>query len=122
MIAYGEGADGACDNEADRGGKLNAVVDMDNKPIGKSTENARHGVNLLAEDDRLVVEQHVADYSSCGTCDATHDDCHSIGLTKHDAFLYARYGEEGEAKGVEHEPCVFQRLNIFGKRDHKDEG
>ena len=90
-------------------------------PVDHSPEDARDCIDLLMEDDRFVVEQHIADDPTGRTRDTSHDNRHPIRLSEEDTLLDTRDGEECQSEGVEDEPCVFQWFHPFSEEGHRQQ-
>ena len=100
------------EQERGNGRQRHADVQTNHDPIEHSATDGSHGVNLLAEDNGYLIEQYVAQHSTCGTRDAAHNDGHPDGMPIVESLLQSGNGEQGEAQGVERKPRVveaFQR-------------
>ena len=89
------------------------------KPIEQPAGDARHSIDFLAEDDRHLVEQHVAYNTASRTCDAAHSYRHPEGEAAIERLLYAGDGERSEAEGVEEKPRIVKLAQRTGENDYE---
>ena len=78
------------------------------QPIDHPASGAGQGIDVLSENQRHFVDQHVSEYSSCRTCYASHYDVHPHRVPSHQAFLDSHNREKAQANGVEDEEGVLQ--------------
>ena len=85
-------------------------------PIDQTSEDTRHGINLLLEDDGDIVKKHIAYHATGRTGNASHDYRHPIGIAAVKGLLQPHYSEQRKSERVEQKPCVLsRRLNDFAK-------
>ena len=118
MIPYGKKPDGTCDDETEQGCQLYGHIQLRQPPIYKAAGDACHGVNLFSKYHGFVVEQDIAYHPTGRTSDAPHYYCHPKRLPIVEAFLYAGYGEQRQAQGVEHKPGILEPLHALGAQYH----
>ena len=121
MISHGEEADDAGDEETNNRTHLGRSADLYHQPIHHPTQYTGHRVDFLMEDDRLVIQQHVADDTTRRTRDAAHDDGHPERLSEREALLDTGDGEQCQAKRIEHEPCILQGLHPLAEKDDRQQ-
>ena len=117
MVLHGEDAYCYDKEEGDDNRNGHIATKLYECPISQSADDARHSVYLLLEDDRHVVQQHVADDTACRTRYGTHDYSHPEGVTTVKCLLQAGYGEERQAERVEDRKSVVYVLSrLFNDR------
>ena len=94
MIAYSQESYQTCSREAYAGTYLCRNAQFGQPPVCQTAYYAGHSIYLLVEYYRLVVKQHIADYSTGRTGDTAHDDSHPERLTEGQTLLYTGDGEE----------------------------
>ena len=122
MVAYGKETNDAGGDKTDDGRDAHGQSHFDAAPIDNTAQYTGHGIDFLVEDDRFVVEQHVADDTTRRTGNTAHDDSHPEGLAEGQALLYACNGEERQAQRVEDEPRILQRFHPFPQKSHGEQG
>ena len=87
VIAHSKEAHKTDEKEADNHDEANINAQGVKSPIEQSACNACHGVNLFAEDEGHIVEQHIAHHATSRTCYTAHDDGHPKGMAQSQGFL-----------------------------------
>ena len=121
MISHGEEADDAGDEETDNRTHLGRGADLYHQPIHHPPQHTGHRIDLLMEDDWLIIQQYIADDTTCRTRNAAHDDGHPERLSEREAFLDTCNGEQCQAKRIEHEPRILQRLHPLANKDDRQQ-
>ena len=85
------------------------------KPVSQPAHYACHGVNLLAENERDFVDEHIAKHTARCTGHTTHDDSHPEGEAQRQAFTYAYHGEQRQTDGVEYKESIVKMNEILAK-------
>ena len=119
--SHGEQADCYHAGTAHNAGRHAAQPDVHACKVGQAAEHAGRGVYLLAKDERLDVDEHVAEHSAGRTRHRTHYDCRPPGKAQRQGFLHARNGEHSQPYGVEKKPRVvlaYERLAEHGHPKH----
>ena len=99
-----------------------ADAGKEQQPIDHPASGAGQGIDVLSENQRHLVDQHVAEYSSCRTCYASHYDVHPHRVSGHQAFLDSHNREKAQADGVEDEESVLQPHYPPLENDHDYQG
>ena len=86
-------------------------------PIGEAAHHAGHSVDVLTEHEGNLIDEHVAQHTTCRTGKGTHDGGYPKGEACVEGLLYTYYGEEGKANGVEEEEGVVHSYQILTE-DH----
>ena len=120
VVAHGEEAHEADEEEREEGGEAGMGSGDHEEPIEESAGNAGHRIDLFLEDEGFLVEEDVADDAACRSRDASHDDGDPDGMSAIEGFLESGDGEEGESEGVEDEPRVVEALEGTGEDDDED--
>ena len=120
MVAHGEEANEADEEEREEGGEAGMGSGDHEEPIEEAAGDAGHRVDLFLEDEGFLVEEDVTDDAARGAGDASHDDGDPDGVSAVEGLLEAGDGEEGEAERVEHEPGVVEALEGTGEDDDED--
>ena len=81
MVSHGQEPYHTGDNKAHHRAPLQRETVSRHPPVDHSPEDARDCIDLLMEDDRFVVEQHIADDPTGRTRDTSHDNRHPIRLS-----------------------------------------
>lgn len=87
------------------------------QPIDRAPYYARHGIYLLAEYQRYLVDEHIAYHTSGRTRDAAHDDGYPVGIAQRDALAHTHDGEQSQSDAVEDEERIVQMNEVFAKED-----
>lgn len=71
-----------------------------------------------------MIHEYVAEHAACGSGQGSHDDGHPKGVVIGcgECLLDARYGEHGQADGVEQEPGGVLVDELLAEYHHPDEG
>ena len=91
-------------------------------PVGKAAHDAGHGVDVFAEYEGDLIDEHVAQHSTCRTGKGTHDGGYPEGEAGVEGLLYTYYGEEGKTDGVEEEEGVVHTHQILAEDHHPQQG
>ena len=113
---YADGEEGEDDRQGQR------QSEGEEHPVEQSACHTGHGIDLLVEDDRHVVQQHVADDAARHTGDAAHDDGHPEGMSEGDGLLDAGDGEECQSERVEDKPGIAQPPDPLARQNDKQQG
>lgn len=100
-----DGEEGGCHSDA------HIHAEAKEEPIEQASGHTGHGIDLLAENDGHVVEQHIADDAAGGTGDAAHGDGHPEGMAEGKGLLKAGDGEKGKAERVNTNQALSSRLS-----------
>ena len=117
VVLHGQQTDDADREEGGGGRDIDAHAQIGQSPIAEAAQHTCHRINLLTEDDRLLVEQHITDYTAEGTRDAAHDDGHPERETAIEGFLDSGDIEQCQAEGIEKKPRVVETLEIMVAND-----
>ena len=99
-----------------------ADAGKEQQPIDHPASGAGQGIDVLSENQRHLVDQHVAEYSSCRTCYASHYDVHPHRVSGHQAFLDSHNREKAQTNGVEDEEGVVQTDKVLPEYDDEKKG
>ena len=122
MIPHGKEANEANDKECGDGRQADVQPRQREKPIDQPACHAGHGIDVFPEDDRLLVQEYIADNATGRSRDAPHDDSHPKGMFIQQCLLQAGYREEGQSEGIEHEPCVLHAVERLCKQNDNQQG
>ena len=90
--------------------------------VHQSANHAGQGIDLLAEDERHFVDEHVAEYTATRSGEGTHDDGSPEGETRTDGLFDTCHSEEGQTNGVEKEPGIVLPNQETAEYDNPDQG
>ena len=74
------------------------------------------------KDNGFVIEQHITNHTTCGTCNTSQDDSNPERLSEEQAFLDAGNGKECKTERVEHEPRILQPFHLLMEEDDEKQG
>ena len=74
MVFHGEQADDADGEEGGNHCNIEAQAQIAECPVNQTAQHTSHRIDFLAEDNRFLVEKHIADDSSKGARDTSHND------------------------------------------------
>lgn len=97
-------------------------VEEQQKPIDHSASGAGQGIDVLAENQGHLVDEHVAEYTSCSACHTSHYYVYPHGIPGYETLFEADYGEEAQTYGVEDEEGVLKTHYPFLEYYDDDEG
>ena len=90
--------------------------------IDEPADEARHGVDVFAEDERHLVEADVAEEPAESAGDDAHHDRNPVAVAHHERPLDAHDGKEPEADGVEDEESRLHVDEVVAKEHHDQKG
>lgn len=121
VVFHGQHPDNDHTQETGNNRYLNAQIAPDAKLIYDTANDTGYSVNLLAENEWHLIDEHITHHTAGSTRYATHHDCHPERLAHEERLLYAGYGEQGEAESIEDEPRVIESNQPFAEDDGDDE-
>ena len=86
-------------------------------PEDHAAEDTCQGVDLLAEDERLLVDEDVAQYAACSAREGAHDDGDPERKARREGLLDADDREEPQSDGVEDEEGVVESDEVAAQHD-----
>ena len=107
-------------DEAGNDGYLDAQAAPHAELIDQSADDAGNGVDFFSEDERHLVDEHIAHHSTGSSRNASHHDGHPEGLPHEERLLYAGNGEQGQSESVENEPRVIESHQPFAEDDETE--
>lgn len=122
MVFHGEHTAGKDGDAASYGRNFRIDARQIAEPKDQSAYYACHSVYLFAEDKRDIVDEHIAEYAARSSCHAAHDNGDPEGIIQADGLFDAGYSEEGEAYGIENEPCTRLPDKLFAEYDDPKQG
>ena len=93
VVSYCQESDKANDDKGSDDREIHTDTQTCHTPIGQSTQHTCHGVDFLSENHRFLIQQDISDDTTCGSCDATHDDGNPKRETTIQRFLNTCYIE-----------------------------
>ena len=88
----------------------------------KAANDAGHGIYLLAENERHLVDEHVAYHTAGSTGHRTHDYSHPNGQSAVNGLLYAHNGEQRKANGIKDEERAVHPYEVLAEYYHPQQG
>jgi hypothetical protein len=95
VVFHGQHPDNDHTQETGNNRYLNAQIAPDAKLIYDTANDTGYGVNLLAENEWHLIDEHITHHTAGSTRYATHHDCHPERLAHEERLLNAGYGEQG---------------------------
>ena len=106
MVFHGEQADDADGEEGGNHCNIEAQAQIAECPVNQTAQHTSHRIDLLAEDNRFLNEKHIADDSSEGARDTSHDDSYPEWETTIEGLLDSGNIEKRQTEGIEKKPGV----------------
>ena len=113
VVFHSKQTDGADGNEGSYHRYIETHVQTTESPVDETTNDASHRINLLAEDNRLLVEKYITDNTTERTRNATHDDCHPERETAIKGLLDSCNIEKRQTESIEKKPGIVETLQIM---------
>ena len=122
VVFHGEYPDDDDGKEGHDGGELIPKVEERSAYMeDNAARYAGHGIDFFSEDERHLVDEHVAHHTARGTSDTPHDDGHPERLSADERLLNAGNSEQAETESVEDEPGVVKPHKVFFEDYDNDE-
>ena len=113
VVFHSKQTDGTYSNEGSNHRYVETHVQTTESPVDETTDDASHRINLLAEDNRLLVEKYITDDSTERTRNATHDDGHPERETAIKGLLDSCNIEKRQTEGVKKKPGIVETLQLM---------
>ena len=89
--------------------------------IDRFSDQARHGIYILAENKRCLIDQNIPNYTTERPCNCTYRNGQLSRISALESFSHTHYGEQAYPDSIENENRMIQSHYILPKYNREDE-